>query len=318
MGGWTRTTRRAAAGVALAFLVAGCSSPGTPITINPTIGPSNSKTPDPTPSRSVHTRPAKPKLADPFTDPGLAGYLSRRSGVTAALYDKNTNQMWVYNPGVLEYAASIVKVEILGTALWEQPSGGLLPASQASLAQPMIEASDNTSASDLLSAVGGTSKVTQFDQRAGLTSTTPHGTYPVIPGSPAPGWPGWGLTTTTAKDEVILVNHFAYHNKLLTDAQRRFGLGLMEQVEADQHWGVSFGLKPGTTVALKNGWIPFPQAIPPYTAAAWQINSIGWIHGHGRNYVLAVLTRNNPTMQDGEDTIQYISQRVFAMLGARG
>lgn len=316
MGGWTRTTRRAAAGVVLAFLAAGCSSPGTPISINPTLGPSSSKSPHASPSHSNRTGATKTTLHNPFTDASLASFLAGRSGVvTAALYDKRTNQMWVYHPGKLEYAASIVKVEIMGTALWEaQSSGGRLPATQAQLMTPMIEASDNNSASALLSDVGGTSKVGQFDRLAGLTDTTPAGTDPTIPGSP--GWPGWGLTTTTAKDEVILVRHFAYHNSLLTDAQRHYGLGLMEQIEAGQNWGVSYGLtQPGTTVALKNGWIPFPQALQ-YTAAAWQINSIGWIHGHGRNYVLAVLTRNNPTMQYGEDTIQYISRQVFAKLGS--
>jgi hypothetical protein len=224
--------------------------------------------------------------------------------------------LWLYNKGKLEYTASIVKVEILGTALWEvRPAGGQLPASQASLARPMIEASDNGSASAMLSAVGGTAKIAQFDQMAGLTSTSPHDTYPVIPGSPAPGWPGWGLTTTSAKDEVILVEHFAYHNSLLTDQQRHYALGLMENVEAGQNWGVSIGVPPGTTIALKNGWIPFPQALT-YTAAAWQINSIGWIHGHGRNYVLAVLTRDNPTMQYGEHTIAHISRYVYSQLGA--
>ncbi len=323
MGGWTLTTRRAAAGVALAFLVGGCSSPGTPISaISPTFGsisPSKSPHASPSPSKS-RTAPAEPKVANPFEDASLVRFLAGQSGVvTAALYDKNTNQTWVYHPGVLEYTASIVKVEIMGTALWEaQSSGGQLPAAEAELMVPMIEESDNDSASALLSDVGGTSKIGQFDRLAGLTDTTPAGTYPMIPGSPAPGWPGWGLTTTTAKDQVILVKHFAYHNSLLTDAQRHYGLGLMEQVVDGQNWGVSYGLtEPGTTVALKNGWIPFPEPLQ-YTAALWQINSIGWIHGHGRNYVLAVLTRNNPTMQYGEDTIQYISQFVYSQLGTPG
>jgi hypothetical protein len=257
--------------VALAFLVAGCSSPGTPININPTInGFSPSGSPHASPTESIHTVQTKPMLPNPFKNPSLATYLTGRSGVvTAALYDKKTNQMWVYHPGVLEYAASIVKVQIMGTALWEaQPSGGQLPAAQAQLVPPMIEASDNNAASSLLSAVGGTTKIGQFDRLAGLTDTTPAGTFPVIPGSPAPGWPGWGLTTTTAKDQVTLVKRFAYHNTLLTDAQRRYGLGLMEQVETGQNWGVSSGLtQPGTTVALKNGWIPFPQPLT-YTAAA--------------------------------------------------
>jgi hypothetical protein len=83
---------------------------------------------------------------------------------------------------------------------------------------------------------------------------------------------------------------------------------LMENVEAGQNWGVSFGVTPGTTIALKNGWLPL-------AGAGWQVNSVGWISGHGRNYVLAVLTDGSPSEQYGIDSIQEISASVFDSLG---
>ncbi len=317
MGGWTLTTRRAAAGVALAFLVGGCSSPGTPISaISPTFGsisPSKSPHASPSPSKS-RTAPAEPKVANPFEDASLVRFLAGQSGVvTAALYDKNTNQTWVYHPGVLEYTASIVKVEIMGTLLRRAQNGQPLTPTEQSELDSMIEISDNTSASDLLYDVGGPPAVQRFDDLAGLTDTTPHATNPPIPGTP---WPAWGLTSTTARDQVTLVKRFVYPNNVLTGASRSQGLTLMKSVEVGQNWGVSYGVLPGTTVALKNGWIEFPDALPYASMpGGWQINSIGWIKGHGRNYVLAVLTNNDPSEQYGIDTIQGISQQVFTMLG---
>jgi hypothetical protein len=82
----------------------------------------------------------------------------------------------------------------------------------------------------------------------------------------------------------------------------------MEHVENDQDWGVSAGLAQGTTVALKNGWLPL-------AGAGWQVNSIGWISGHGRDYVLAVLSAHNPSYAYGIDTIGAISRRIFSELG---
>ena len=82
----------------------------------------------------------------------------------------------------------------------------------------------------------------------------------------------------------------------------------MEKVESDQDWGVSAGVPAGTTIALKNGWLPLGPA-------DWQVNSIGWVAGNGRNYVLAVLTRGSPTEAYGIQTIQAVARAVFAQLG---
>jgi hypothetical protein len=44
------------------------------------------------------------------------------------------------------------------------------------------------------------------------------------------------------------------------------------------------------------------------------VNSIGSVNGHGRNYVLAVLTTHDPAssgLNYGIDTIQHVSQRIW-------
>ena len=144
-----------------------------------------------------------------------------------------------------------------------------------------------------------------------MTDTTVS-TAAFIPGSTT--LPGWGLTTTTALDEVRLVSKFAYPNTLLNSTDRNYGLGLMEHVEADQDWGVSAGVAPGATVALKNGWLPLD--LTNYTN--WQVDSIGWIHGNGRDYVLAVLSSGNPDEPTGIYTIDTIARKIYSELGPRG
>ncbi len=236
----------------------------------------------------------------------LGSLLDGRSGeVTVAVLDGTTGRVWTYNPGLIQDTASIVKVEIMGTALQEaQNAGGPLPEAESALMPSMIENSDNDSATSLLSDVGGASALARFDRSAGLTQTTPS-SLPLIPGT---SLPGWGLTTTSALDEVTLVSRFAYPNGILSTSSREYGLNLMEQVETDQDWGISAGVPAGATVALKNGWLPLGPN-------DWQVNSIGWVSGAGHSYVLAVLTTGSPTEADGIDTIEAVSTYVFDHLG---
>jgi hypothetical protein len=173
----------------------------------------------------------------------------------------------------------------------------------------MIEASGNSSATQLLADAGGPSAVKQFDELVGMTDANPHDTTPYIDDDPS--LPAWGLTTTTAADEVKLVREFAYPNSVLNSTFRNYALNLMEHVEADQDWGVSDRLAPGAFVALKNGWLPLNVA----SSSDWQVDSIGWVHGNGRDYVLAVLTKGNASEQAGIETISHISDDVYSTLG---
>jgi beta-lactamase class A len=321
-----RSTRRScqvAALSALALLATGCasvapstagggSSPTSKFrTSNPPITPQSSDsppatTPSDSPTSGQH-RGGKPKVGkNPFAS--LASTYS--SSVTAAVYDAATGKTYLLHPGVTEDTASIVKVEIMGTLLHQaQSSGGTLPGTELALMMSMIEASDNNSATQLLADAGGPSNVKQFDEAVGMTHTEPHATTPYINGDP--NLPAWGLTTTTAADEVKLVRAFAYSNSALNTTNRNYGVSLMTHIEADQAWGVTGGVAPGATVALKNGWLPLDVA----SNSNWQVDSIGWIHGNGRDYVLAVLTKGNASEQAGIDAIEHISDAVYATLG---
>jgi hypothetical protein len=60
-------------------------------------------------------------------------------------------------------------------------------------------------------------------------------------------------------------------------------------------------------VALKNGWLP--------VGAGWTVNSIGWVSGDGRDYLIAVTTSDDPTEGDGIAAISLVAESAWATLG---
>jgi beta-lactamase class A len=225
--------------------------------------------------------------------------------VQAAVYDLNTGQLWTMGQGGQpQDEASIVKVDILET-LFAQRRGGLSAADRA-LAQQMIEDSDNDAATALWEAVGGASGIHAYNQTVGLTSTTPSSCVQ-CPGFP---WPGWGLTTTTPADQIALLLQLVRPRASAGTADRDYALGLMENVTPSQRWGVSGGVPAQVTIALKNGWLPLNA-----TGTDWQINSIGWVSGQGRDYLIAVMSTGNPAEAYGIDTIDGLSAIVWNGLG---
>jgi hypothetical protein len=242
------------------------------------------------------TQHESPGSGDLFDIPAVAAYLSATTeDVTAAVFDDSTGVTSLYRPGIAQDTASIMKVDILGTLLAQgQADGQPLSPADAPLAVDMIEQSDDDDAQSLWDSEGGATAVAAFDAKAGLTQTDPD----------AAGY--WGLSTTTAADQVQLLRAVAYPNAVLTPASQAYELGLMEHVDADQSWGVSAGVTAGATVALKNGWLPLD-------AGGWQVNSIGYVDGLGRNYVIAVLT-DDDTEANGIAFIQGLSALIWQAL----
>jgi hypothetical protein len=237
-----------------------------------------------------------PGAGDLFTEPVLA-YLAADGAedVTAAVYDDVTGRTSLYRPGTAEETASIMKVDILATLLaQDQADGQSLTAADQALVQSMIVESDNDDAQSLWDEEGGAAAVQRFDAAADLTQTTPD----------AAGY--WGLSTTTAADQVQLLRTLAYPNDVLTPASQSYELGLMAHVEADEAWGVSAGPGADATVALKNGWLPLDSG-------GWQVNSIGYVNGDGRNYVIAVLT-DGGIEANGIATIEELSGFIWQEL----
>ena len=262
----------------------------------------------PTGVQGPASRSASPRAAaaaghpDPFGAAAVS-YLAGRTGtVLAAVYDIGTGRTWDLGQGAPQAEASVVKLDILETLLAEQGNGAGLTASNRSLAERMIEDSDNDAATSLWYAAGGPARIGSFNAKAGLTHTAPSPCV-VCRGF---AWPGWGLTTSTADDQIALLKQLVTPGPLLTRAERDYALSLMEDVTPSQRWGVSGGVPASVTVALKDGWLPLRGS-----DSDWQVNSVGWIHGGGRDYLLAVLSTGNPSEQYGVETIDRLAAMVW-------
>jgi hypothetical protein len=82
----------------------------------------------------------------------------------------------------------------------------------------------------------------------------------------------------------------------------------MAAVIPAQRWGVPAGAPANVTVHVKNGWLPFPSL--------WVINSIGDFTQRAGAYSIAVLTRDNPSLAYGVDTIERVASPVNRGLAA--
>lgn len=255
--------------------------------------------PGPVPAGRRHTDPLSGRAAS---------FLAARDGtVLAAVYDLGTRQTWSVGHGPPQAEASVVKLNILEALLAQRSRAGReLTDHEKSLAKVMIEQSDDNAATDLWNTVGGASGIRAFNTAAGLTRTAPSACV-VCTGFPLPGW---GLTTTTPTDQINLLRQIVQQGRLLPEAERSYALRLLEDVTADQRWGVSGGVSPKATIALKDGWLPLDSA-----RTDWQINSVGWISGQGRNYLIAVLSTGNPTEQYGINTINSLSSIIWKNMG---
>jgi hypothetical protein len=243
---------------------------------------------------------------DPLSG-AAAAYVAGRAGtVLAAVYDLRTGQSWRLGDGAAQPEASVVKLDILETLLARQGGAELSPGDQT-LSQSMIEDSDNDAATSLWDEAGGADGIGAYNERAGLTRTTPSACV-TCAGFP---WPGWGLTTTVPYDQLTLLKQLVAPgpSPLLSAAQRSYVLSLMENIAPGQRWGVSGGVPAGVKVALKNGWLPLNDA-----NTDWQVNSVGWVSGAGRDYLVAVLSTGNPTEQYGIDTINALSSVIWSAM----
>ena len=263
---------------------------------------------------------------------GVASYLRTRSGVVqVALYNRRNGRTYLLQTGgATQYTASIVKADILARWLRRyQSKPGVIPASIPYsiryLMTNMITMSDNSAATGLFYFGGGCTALTRFNTLIPTRDTTV--------GCETPDYYGWGNTTTSAADQAAIIRTFAYPGPVLGPAARAYGLHLMQSVIPSQRWGISCGPwgtscappdyahpVPGVTVALKNGWKFVPACQAQDDTCPWQVNSIGWVRGQGRDYVLAVLTTDDPPapgtqgLDYGITTIQGVSQLIWGNL----
>ncbi|GIJ46850.1 hypothetical protein Val02_37360 [Virgisporangium aliadipatigenens] len=215
--------------------------------------------------------------------------LDARTGApfSVAVLDRRTGRSYGYRDGVAFETASVVKVALAAALLLR----GNVTAAQRRLMAAMIRSSDNDATRALWDVLGGASGVTALMAPFGLTGT-------VFGASGS-----WGLTTTTAADQVRLLDAVVDPAGPLGPAGSAELLGLMSTVDSDQDWGVSAAASTVDTVALKNGWLARSTE-----NGRWIVNSVGRITGPSTDLVVAVLSHGNATMAAGVDLVESIAR----------
>ncbi|MFJ8141220.1 serine hydrolase [Streptomyces sp. NPDC096013] len=202
--------------------------------------------------------------------------------------------------------ASIVKVDILSALLLQaQDAGRTLTQQERTLAEAMIEHSDNDAANALWREIGLAPGLKAANKRLGLSSTV--------------GGTGglWGLTRTTAIDQIGLLRAvFATDGtasatkSALTTTSRTYIRTLMTRIATDQSWGVSAAADSGW--ALKNGWLQRA------TTGLWDINSVGQVTSGTHHYLVAVLSDGNTSMAGGIKAVESAARTAVTSARAAG
>jgi hypothetical protein len=112
----------------------------------------------------------------------------------------------------------------------------------------------------------------------------------------------WCLTTTSAHDYVVLLRNLTGAEPPLSEAARSYALGLLRDVETDQTWGAPAAADPGTTVAVKNGWLGVDDG------GRWAVSSDGLITVDGDLIAISVLTQHNDDEQSGTTLVESLAK----------
>jgi hypothetical protein len=217
--------------------------------------------------------------------------------VSVAVLDLTSGESATYGSAAFD-TASIVKVDILAALLLQaQDAGRQLTATEKSYATTMIENSDNNSATALWNIIGTADGLDTANKTFGLTGTT------------GGDGPLWGLTQTTAADQLTLLQQVFGDDSKLSSASKSYIQGLMGKIEADQQWGVS-AAADGSQWRLKNGWLARS------TTGLWDVNSIGRVTGKdGDEYLIAVLSKGSTTQTKGITLIEAAAKAGVAAFG---
>lgn len=191
-----------------------------------------------------------------------------------AVQDLRTGATFSHNAHQQFPTASVAKLTILTTLLLRvEEEGRVLSATEEAQASAMIRYSDNDVTDDMYSRIGFTDGFVQGARALGFTNTDP---------SPRGVW---GSTMTSAADQLRLLRALYTDQSPLSAQDRAYVRELMEAVAPEQVWGVSACADSTDTVGLKNGWTPRES-----NGGLWAVNSVGYVVGPEREYLLAVLS----------------------------
>lgn len=215
-----------------------------------------------------------------------AHYLSERAGVNAfAVYD-NWHNLSGTNVHMRFHSASVVKSMLLVAYLQDlafQRRG--LDAPSRGLLYPMIHSSENAAASAVFATVGD-GGLKRVARQAGMTDF-----------EPPQGW--WAFTEISAAD---MARFFYVQDRLIPAQFDGYARWLLSTIEPSQSWGIPAAARPGFGVFFKGGWLPVSEGL---------VNQAARLERGTETFAMAVLTRDDPSMGYGEETLAAVTARLI-------
>lgn len=183
--------------------------------------------------------------------------------------------------------ASIVKVAMLTQLLHQHAQKHeTLTATERAAAVGAIEHSNNVDATTLYHAIGQGQGLTTLFSNLKMTQSHAYAS-------------GWVSTTTTASDQLKLLNEVFGNGTYLTAKSKAYVKDLMQHVAKDQNWGISAG---SHDFALKNGWRLNGNN------NTWIVNSIGQIGSGNNSATIAILSDQNSSLKHGIANVEKLAK----------
>jgi plasmid stability protein len=213
-------------------------------------------------------------------------YLRDRSGTKAFAVIGPEGAARGVNIHLRFHSASVVKSMLLVAYLRHLAAHdrSLEPEDRA-LLYPMIHSSDNEAASAVLAIVGSRalSKLAADAHMRDYVS----------------GGAEWGFTEISAAD---LASFFLHQDSFIPRRFVGYARWLLSGIEPSESWGIPAVARPRFQVFFKGGWLPEIEGL---------VNQGARLEHHHRVLGIAVLTREDPSMGYGEQTIEGVTRRLL-------
>ena len=182
-------------------------------------------------------------------------------------------------------SASVVKVMFM-IALLREPDvrSDALTRAEKRLLAPMIKRSDNQSATAVYNRVGEPA-LYRLAKDAGMSRFTTQ--------------PTWGLSTITPKEQARFFHRL---ERFIPKRHRNYAMNLLTKIVASQRWGIPPAAPGGWKLHFKGGWSGRPS---------WRVNQVMLLRKPPRRFSVAILTREQPSKEYGQDSIEGVARRLL-------
>ena len=184
-------------------------------------------------------------------------------------------------------SASVFKAMLLVTYLRQAGDRALTDSDKALLA-PMIQRSDNVTATRIRDIVGNAA-IMRLARRAGMTRFTIAQV--------------WGLSRITARDQT---KYFLHIDALMPKRHRAYGMHLLRTITPSQRWGMGRVIPDGWRLYFKGGWGSGTGAVD---------HQVGLLRRGPYRVAVAILAVNNGSHGYGKATLRGMAKRLFKGLG---